>query len=811
MNYINLQGKWELCSGDRKIRTEINLPDDTANALIKSGILPHPYWNRNELAVQWINKQDWVLTRTVHLQEEDTTSPSIRLRIQSMDTVGRIEINGKTAYTSDNMFVPVDISVKEFLQQGSNTFTIYLDSAEQAALDKAESLPYPVPVMYYPVYSPGRNLVRKVQCHSGWDWGPCLMTAGVYGEIALIPETILIRDFHYDLKRTDSDNWNLKVFFSTEASAAASLPLLVTVAGSTLEEKVFIPAGCSSYTREMNIPSPGLWWPNGQGEQPLYDLILKLGNQSQTRRVGFRTIEVIVEDDSVGRSMTFRVNGRDIFCKGANWIPTDALPGEQTRDRTAHLLNSAKEAHMNMIRVWGGGQYEPDYFYDICDELGILVWQDFMFSCSLYPADRAFLQSVGREARAQILRLKNHPSLALWCGNNEDVGALTWFEESKKNRDIYLVDYDRLNEGILGTAVRELDPERQWWPSSPSAGEGDYSDCWHDDTKGDMHYWSVWHEGKPFESYYDILPRFCSEFGFQSFPSLEQVKTYAPEEEWNVSSPSMMHHQKNERGNEIILSTLCRYFRFPRSFPDFLYLSQVQQAWAIQTAVEYWRSNRPVCMGALYWQLNDNWPVASWSSIEYSGDWKLLHYNAARFFRPVHITAWMKEGKLNAFLINDKPESVKAAYRLNFRSFDGSLKRELTGNLSLEAGSALQILEEDLCSEEERRGEFLELILEREDETLRNFLFLHVPRMCDLQASCISRKVRSDGEEYELILTCDRPAFFTYLTAGIPGHFSDNGFLLMPEEKKIVRFIPAPSGDKNKKPEFRVTHLRETY
>jgi beta-mannosidase len=809
MNYINLQGKWELCSDDKKIRTEINLPDDTANALIKNGKLPHPYWDRNELEAQWINRQNWVLTRSIQLDKDEINSAFIHLEIDSMDTMGRIEVNGQTVYKSENMFVPVDVSVKEYLKPGKNTIKIYLDSAEQAALDRAENLPYPIPVMYYPVYSPNRNLIRKVQCHSGWDWGPCLMTAGVYGEIGLVTEETLLRDIHYDLKQTDTEKWNLKVHFRTESSAPGSLPLQINVAGSSLEEKVFLPAGTADFHREMEILSPELWWPNGQGEQNLYDLTLKLGSQTKILRVGFRTIEVIVEDDNVGRSMTFRVNGRDIFCKGANWIPTDALPGEQSRDKAAHLLQSAKEAHMNMIRVWGGGQYEPDFFYEICDELGILVWQDFMFSCSLYPSDRAFLESVDREARAQILRLKNHPSLALWCGNNEDVGALTWFEESKKNRDIYLVDYDRLNEGVLGTAVRELDPEREWWPSSPSAGEGDYSDCWHDDTKGDMHYWSVWHEGKPFESYYDILPRFCSEFGFQSFPSLELVKTYAPEEEWNVSAPSMMHHQKNERGNEIIMSTLCRYFRFPQRFPDFLYLSQVQQAWAIQTAVEYWRSNRPVCMGALYWQLNDNWPVASWASVEYSGDWKLLHFNAARFFRPVHITAWMKDGKLNASLINDNPESVKASYRLNFRSFDGTLKRELIGNLMLEAGSAQKILEENCADEEERRGEFLELILETEKETIRNFLFLHVPRMCDLQESRIEQKVYREGEEYELTLSCDKPAFFTYLTAGMPGHFSDNGFLLMPDEKKTVRFTPADSG--KGEPEFRMTHLRETY
>lgn len=809
MKYINLQGSWDLKSQDNKIHTEIDLPDDTVNALIKSKLLEHPYWNRNELIAQWINKQDWILEKEIHLEKEDLKHPLIRLIIDSLDTIAEIDINGRRAYESDNMFLPVDLSVLEFLKTGKNSIRIILKSAEKEAVSRAEKLPYPIPVMYYPVYSPHRNLVRKVQCHSGWDWGPCLMTAGVYGAIGLEMDTTIIQKMHYDLKKLSGEIWEVKVHLHLESAEEVQTSLVLSLAGKTSEEVLILPRGTTELKRTLMVDNPELWWPNGQGEQKLYTLTSSLGDRVKETKVGFRTIEVLVEDDKIGRSMTFRINGRDIFCKGANWIPTDALPGEQSESKTRHLLESAKNAHMNMIRVWGGGQYETDFFYNSCDELGLLIWQDFMFSCSLYPSDREFLASVNKEVQAQILRLKNHPCLALWCGNNEDIGALAWFEESKKNRDLYLLDYDRLNEGVLAKAVEEFDPMRQWWPSSPSAGEGDYSDCWHDDTRGDMHYWSVWHEGKPFESYYDILPRFCSEFGFQSFPSLEQVKTYAPREEWNVSSPAMMHHQKNERGNEIIMSTLCRYFRFPQKFSDFLYLSQVQQAWAIQTAVEYWRSNRPVCMGALYWQLNDNWPVASWSGIEYSGDWKLLHYNAVRFYRPVHITGWIKNEEIHAAVINDNPHSVQGEYELNFRRFDGSLNRQIRGNISLPPGSTGNILSEKIPGEEERRNLFLELILKTGEESIRNFLFLNVPRMCRLQESYIEMKVKKDGTASVLTLSCETPAFFCYLTAGVPGHFSDNGFLLMSEESKTIRFDPADGS--RREADFKLTHLKQTY
>lgn len=288
-------------------------------------------------------------------------------------------------------------------------------------------------------------------------------------------------------------------------------------------------------------------------------------------------------------------------------------------------------------------------------------------------------------------RLQNHPSIVLWCGNNEDLGALTEFHESRENRDRYLVDYDRLNEGVIGRAVKELDPDRTWWPSSPSAGEGDYSDCRQDDTKGDMHYWSVWHEGLPFESYYDVVPRFCSEFGFQSFPGMKTVAGYAPEDQWNVSSPVMRHHQKNNAGNTIILSTMARYFRMSSNFADFLYLSQVQQAWAIRMAVEYWRSRRPVSMGALYWQLNDLWPVASWASIEYDGTWKLLHYEAKRFFAPVWVSLYKKDGKLHVVGLNDNPEYVAGHLVVRLMGFDGSeLERWDLGDLGCPAGAAIE-------------------------------------------------------------------------------------------------------------------------
>ncbi|MBF9016478.1 MULTISPECIES: glycoside hydrolase family 2 protein [unclassified Oceanispirochaeta] len=808
MNKINLAGTWSLKSTDHKVSTQIELPGDIYTALINAEIIPHPYKDQNELETQWVHQLDWIMEKTIEISE----IPSGSLQYfhgEVLDTAARIEVNGIEIGSSDNMFVPAWFDTADALKTGKNSFKIYIDSAEKTAVKRAELHPYIIPAQPAPVESPARNFLRKVQCHSGWDWGPCIMTGGVYQSIELDFTDIRLEGLNYDLEKR-GDDWELTVKGTVYAGSDMEALLQISVADAVLEEAVPLNEGIYSLEKTLLVKSPELWWPNGEGEQRLYDLNINLGDRKEKLIVGFRTLEVVNDEDAIGLSMYFRVNGRDIFAKGANWIPTDALPSSQDEDKTTYLLESAAAVHMNMIRVWGGGQYETEHFYNKCDELGLLIWQDFMFACSLYPSNPEFLNSVENEVKAQIPRLKSHPCMALFCGNNEDLGALTWYEEARKNRDRYLVDYDRLNEGVIGKAVKELAPGHSWWPSSPSAGEGDYSDCWHDDSRGDMHYWSVWHEGKPFESYYDILPRFCSEFGFQSFPTYNMVSEYADEDMQNVTSPVMMHHQKNLKGNEIIISTLSRYFRFPHGFKDFIYLSQVQQSWAIQTAVEYWRSNRPTCMGALYWQLNDNWPVASWASIDYSGAWKLLHYGAARFFNPLLIAGWMKDGNITAAAVNDRAEDIKAKARLIFRNFSGEILRTVEKELDLKAGSAQQFYTEELEDEKSRQNSYLELVLETEKETLKNTLFLHVPRMCSLEEADVQMKVNSieNGEsKYTIELKTDKPAFFIHLRGQKGDVFSDNGFHMGPGEIKVIDFSPAD--EKVIDPEL--THLRKSY
>jgi beta-mannosidase len=475
---------------------------------------------------------------------------------------------------------------------------------------------------------------------------------------------------------------------------------------------------------------------------------------------------------------------------------------------------------MNMLRVWGGGQYESDDFYSLCDRMGILVWHDMMFSCALYPATPSFLSSVEREIRHQVKRLRDHPCIALWCGNNEDVGALTWYPESRQNRDRYIVDYDRLNEGVIGRVVDECDPTRTFWPSSPSAGRGDYSDNWHDDARGDMHYWSVWHEGKPFSAYYTVVPRFCSEFGYQSFPSLNTIRTYASPEDFNVTSPVMEHHQRHPGGNSIITEMFTRYFRVPEGFESFVYLSQVQQALAIKTAVEYWRRLRPVCMGTLYWQLDDNWPVCSWSSLEYDGSWKLLHYAAKRFFAPVLLAAQADEEHVEVWVANDRREEAKGTATVSVVDFQGKIISTEDVPVRATAGSA-RLLKKyrraDLAPSPRRA--FLHLSIDCGGETASNELFLAEPKRCEVARAKVVPSVIETKNGLAVRLSTDRPAFYVALSVtGIQGEFDDNCFTLLPGSPRVVTFTPsAPGGGARPVTAAQlggalsVMHLRDTY
>ncbi|MBL8968637.1 MAG: glycoside hydrolase family 2 protein [Spirochaetaceae bacterium] len=864
MEKLGLEGRWNLRRLADGSERPMAVPGDILSALLEAGEIPDPYYADNELGLQWIGAEDWEFRRDFTTSEAFLAHDRVFLDIEVLDTVAELRLNGELLGESRNMFRRFRADCKRLLKPGPNTLSVTIRSPEKAAAALAAALPYPIPASTYPVSSPHRNLLRKAQCMAGWDWGPCLMTGGLYDGVSLVAIDGPRVDYATTRMRRAGATWLVEVEVELDADAAGPVRLEASITGprapaataaraasavsaarasapaspdlpAPLAREALLveaPAGPSRHKLDLVVESPELWWPAGCGAQPLYELRVAAAPAASvhdspaaasydsaaarghelTKRLGFRELRVVAEEDEAGRSMKFVANGREVFAKGANWIPADALPSRWTRGRIAGLLRSAVEANMNCLRVWGGGRYESDSFYELCDELGLLVWQDCMFSCALYPSSPDFLAEVEAEIRHQVRRLKDHPALGLWCGNNEALGAITWYEESKKSPARYIVDYDRLTEGVLGRVARELDPDRAWWPSSPSAGPNDFSDNWHSDGRGDMHYWAVWHEGKPFADYLEVRPRFCSEFGFQSLPSARTVASFAPDGERNVTSPAMEHHQRHPRGNTLIVETMLRYFRMPSGFRETLYLSEVQQALAIKTAVEYWRSLRPRCMGTLYWQLNDVWPVASWSSLEYDGGWKLLHYEARRFYDELLLALVLKDGAVRAVAVNDGRTAYAGRLGLALRRFDGSLVAEFSATADLAGEAATLLWEAPLSDLGLRPTEvFLEARLTATPagpvspepaggpgRERRATLFLTEPKKCALADPRLESRIVTlgggagapAGLGVELIAAA--PAFFVKLEAeGLAGRFEDSGFHLAAGERRFIRFLPA--------------------
>jgi beta-mannosidase len=681
---LDLSGTWTLSDESGAYRVPFAVPGDGITALHRAGVIPDPYWGQNEYDCRWIGERDWIATRVFTHDGQAAV-----LAIDGLDTVAEVRLNGQEVLVAANAHRRWRVPVTP--RKGENVIEITFRSAVREAAALQAAMPFRIPYQEVNGPIPNANMLRKQQCDFGWDWNIALGQFGLWGKVRLEPANagigdVLIAQRHLPGRAEVS----LRV-------RAAGAEVTATLCGVSASARVID----GSADLVLSVPDPALWWPAGQGAQVLHDLTIECGSQTATRRIGLRALEHVSVPDAAGRSFSFRVNGRAVFAKGANWIPADALNGRITPDAVRDLLQSAVDANMNMIRIWGGGRYEPDWFYDLCDEMGLMVWQDFMFACHLYPSTPAFLAEVDAEVRDVVARIHHHACLALWCGDNELIGALTWFPESRADRDRYLVNYDRLNRTIEAALLQTL-PDANWWPSSPSPGPLAFGDAWHDDSSGDMHFWSVWHEGRDFDHYRDVSPRFCSEFGFQSYPSMSTIRKFAEPADWNIASPVMESHQKNAGGNARIAETMFRYFRFPVDFENFVYLSQVQQGLAIKTAVTHWRSLKPHCMGTLYWQLNDTWPVCSWSSLNHGGEWKLLHHMARAFNAPVFVTAVPRDGVIDLVGINDLPDLVEMTVTAYATKMDGTAREIGRGHAQVaeRAVSLLQIAAADVAPDE---------------------------------------------------------------------------------------------------------------
>ena len=806
---VNLAGRFALTSPTSEIAVPLDLPGDVHSALLAADKIPDPYFGENEKPVMWVNETAWSVERSFAAGAADIDG-YLTLTLAEVDCIATISLNGAVIAQTDNSFIRYDIDVTGKVREGDNTLRIDFAIAPDVAQARSDAHPFPIPFTknYQTNGLKGipMNFIRKAACHAGWDWGICIMPIGVYGTMSLRKSRLARQESVQVDQAHGKSSVELSIKTRVFAFAHGEVELEHTIAGQTITDKLAVQKGENVFTHNLTIQNPKLWWPAGQGDQPLYELMTNLEGEKTTRQIGLRQLEWIVEKDEIDHSFKCRVNGRDISMLGANWIPADAIPSRITPAVIRDLLDSAKAANMNMLRIWGGGQYEPDYFYDLCDELGILIWHDFMFACMSYPSDRPFLDNVRTEITQQVRRLSHHACIALWCGDNEVIGSLGWYPETKAAPERYVANYDRLNS-MLGNIVEDEDPARRFWPSSPSMGYLDFSDGWHADTRGDTHYWDVWHSAKSFEAYRTVNPRFASEFGFQSFTSMNVIETFSEPKDRNPSSPVMENHQRNDGGNARILETMTRYCRFPRDFDQMVFLSQIQQGLAIKTAIEYWRSTKPRCMGTLFWQINDIWPVASWSSLDYGGQWKLLQYMAKRFFLPVNVVAvpvhdqvpTNSRGKpvegapASAIVlkaVNDTGTPLSIALEVLAVKVSGGQRQLFSGNSAVSPDAAIAVT--SIAAADLAEDEFLFFSWRDAKGKLlgENDYFPKPYKAYEL----VQPKIRAGWSEVEgqlvLSLTSDQPALFVTATVDVPGYFSDNAVTLLPGRTTDLTFTP---------------------
>lgn len=781
ISIIDLNNGWRLAQPDTHDAVDFNIPGDVHSSLLAAGKIPDPYYRDNEYAVDWVHQREWVIEKSFQVQS--TEYPSL-LVLDGVDCVASILLNDQLIGNVQSQFIRYTFDVQKWLKPGPNLLKIHFSVASEVASQKYTEAPFEVPHLSWNCRVPHTNFLRKTPCHAGWDWNICLMPVGVYGGAVLHQaELFTIEDYavqqHFnDQGVTVTVDVELNVFKESQQRC------VLTLCGQYVEVDQVISRADNRLSMSVQIANPQLWWPVGYGEQILHELTIEIGTHRVTQDIGLRHCRIVqtADADQQGCGFQISVNGKAVFARGANWIPADALPQRGSPEVVKELLQSAVDANMNMLRVWGGGQYEADWFYDLCDQLGILIWQDFMFSCNHYPAfDKAWLDLVRLEARQQVRRLSKHACIALLCGDNELVGALKWWEVTRENRDRYLAVYDRLNHALEEIAGDEA-PAIDFWPSSPSIGRLNFGDGWKNDAAGDMHFWDVWHEAKPFSAYQDIHPRFCSEFGFQSFPSKAVVETFTQASDQNVSSRVMEVHQRNIGGNARIVETLVRYFEFPDTFDRMLYLSQCQQSMAIKTAVEYWRCLRPHCMGTLYWQLNDTWPVASWASLEYGGGWKLLHYAAKRFFAPLHVAMvpghdrFGTAGQLLLKVVNDDTKSVDITGTLQLLKIDGSVVSQQHYKVTANGEAVSDIL--SLNAAEVPEDCYISWNWHTADgRDSCNEYWIKPYKHFALPAPTVTA-VRVDDKTLEV--STDQPAYFVTVNLGSNEVLSDNGFTLLP-------------------------------
>lgn len=673
--------------GDPSFRTAV-VPGHVHTDLMRSGLIPDPFFGDNEKAVQWVGEKSWEYRTSFLVPKAIMKKEVVELCFEGLDTYADVYLNGSRILVSDNMFRTYKVNVKSLLSDGNNSLKIIFSPAAAVCSTRAATHSYALP--------DERGFLRKAPYHFGWDWGPRLVTCGIWKPVSLQGTdkvSILSSCIYTEKIDKDGKSAEMRALVELVSQDDEQVELTLQVQGrEVFSKKIKVQPGENRIGYSFQMEDPSLW----QCDDPhlyRYTVGLTVDKRISDRRegrFGVRTIELVTEKDKEGNTFYFRLNGEPLFMKGANLIPLDNFPSRVTEAKYRKLISMAREANMNMLRVWGGGIYEADLFYDLCDEYGILVWQDFMFACNLYPGSGEFLENVRREAIDQVRRLREHPSLALWCGNNEiDEGWHNWgWQEQLGYSEKEIVeareDYRKLFEELLPAVVRDYDGSRDYWPSSPKHGWG-REESLHE---GDMHYWGVWWGEEPFDEYEKKVGRFMSEYGFQAFPDKGTLEEYLLPEDRQVDSEALQNHQKHPRGMELIRLYMERDYRVPDAFEDHVYVSQLLQAEGMKTAIEAHRRDMPRCMGTLFWQFNDCWPVISWSAVDYRGNRKAVYYFARKAFEDLMLSLELTGDSLLVHAVSDLRDTLEGVVDLRVMSFTGKTLYHDSSTVRIPAGRA---------------------------------------------------------------------------------------------------------------------------
>ena len=790
----NLNDSWNVTTDTLDINMQVDVPSVIIADMYEEGLIPHPYYSDVEPSLLWIPQREWVYTLNFDADDNVIKEDVIELVFEGLDTYADVWLNGKHLFYADNMFRTWTCDVEDILKEKDNDIKIKFYPFDKVRDSLIETYPLRFPEKY--------AVMRKAAYQNGWDWAPRYMNMGIWQPVYLKAWTRSTMNSASIITTAIQDD-KADLCFETHIKADKEHSVTLQVLHNDvkiLENDVQLKKGDNNFSFPFEIANPNLWNPNELGEQNMYTFNVKMLDdeniiEEKDIKMGIRTIEMVEEPDSIGTAFYFKVNGTPLYMKGANYIPEEMITSWMSREKTKKLLEQCVgDAHMNMLRIWGGGIYPPDYFYEICDSLGILVWQDFMFAGSTYPYSDEYINNVRKEAEKQVIRYKNHPSLALWCGNNEiSEGYYNWGwqnsmgwsdEEYKEMKD----GYDKLFEEMLDEVVKTNDKSRPYWPSSPKNGWGRAASL----TEGDVHYWGVWWGELPYEIYREKVGRFNSEFGYQSYPSMTTLKMI--DENLDFDNPVIQAHQKHARGEKLIMDHVVRYFGEPTDFEDYVYLSQLSQAYGMDIAISAQRGSRPRSMGSLYWQLNDAWTSISWSSIDYYGNKKALHYKLSEIYAPILLGMDETEnGLYNLWISNDLQRDINGRVRILVEDMKGNQMFAFSEVVDIKANSCYRLPESiKINVSKKRKSEcFARIILMEEDTVLSERLHFFVyPKDLKLVKTELEPKVTFADGKYTLEFNSKVFVKDVFVSTTEAGKFSANYFDVLPNTTKTITFVP---------------------